>query len=385
MHHMEVWEEAAEAEFTSRYRDPALWLSEYWRNQNRRIEEAFEAWCAKRATAKPPIVTMADAFAEPEALRRLEALGAVLAPVALLAYWPDPEQIRRDLAATQDPRVFEAGHVRAIGFQAEGRSFIAFRGTSSRPEYLLDADIRRAGAPPCDCGFDRAWRVLRPLVAEWLRAARSVPIVLAGHFLGAALAIRAALDFAPNVEAVVAFAAPRVGGRQFLEHYQTRDLHRRTIRFTQLTDVVSRIPPPIIGVTHTGTEVVLGAARSQSSLARSADKVSYGLGKVFFSAYLPGQAPKRRYGTLMARLQPIAQIIPGHGLLVYPLAGLALLGGGLFFSIATSPNTTCANTAAASAISSLTSTSGPPRMNASTGFEMPRDVSRELNRTMLRL
>jgi hypothetical protein len=65
-------------------------------------------------------------------------------------------------------------------------------------------------------------------------------IVLAGHSLGAALAIRAAFDFAPNGEAVVAFVAPRVWGRQFLERSQALDLDRRTIRFTQLTDVVSR-------------------------------------------------------------------------------------------------------------------------------------------------
>jgi hypothetical protein len=328
----QAWDKAAEAEFTSRYRDPAFWLSDYWRSQGRRIEEAFEAWCAKRVAAQPPIVTMADAFAEPEALGRLHALGAVLAPVALLTYLPDPEQIRRKLAATQDAHVFEARHVRAVGFRTEGRSFVVFRGTSSRPEYLLDLDVRRAGAPSCHRGFDRAWAALRPLIADWLRAAPGASIVLAGHSLGAALAIRAALDFAPNVEAVVAFAAPRVGGRQFLERYQGLDLQRRTIRFTQLTDVVSRIPPAIIGFAHTGTEVVLGYADSQSSLARAADRMTFGLGKVFPNTYYPGPVPKGRCATLVDHLQPIAQIIPGYGLLVYPLACLALLGGSLFFS-----------------------------------------------------
>jgi Lipase (class 3) len=292
----------------------------------------FEPGAPNAPPAKPPIVTIADAFTEPEALHRLEALGAVLAPVALLAYWPDPEQIRRDLGATQDPHVFEAGHVRAVDFQTEGRSFITFRGTSSHPEYLLDADIRRAGAPPCHRGFDRAWRPLRPLVVEWLRGKSSGGIVLAGHSLGAALPIRAALDFSPNVEAVVAFAAPRVGGRDFLERCKAIDLDRRTIRFTQLTDVVSRIPPPIFGFTHTGTEVVLGYVGSQSSLARSADEISDRVGKVFPSPNLPGRVQKGRYATLLERLQPITQIIPGYGLFVYPLAGLALFGVGLSYS-----------------------------------------------------
>jgi hypothetical protein len=328
----QAWDKAAEAEFTARYREPAFWFSEYYRRQRCRIEEAFEAWCVKRAAEQPPIVTMADAFAEPEALRRLHALGAVWAPIAHLTYWPDAEQIRRDLAARQDPHVFEAGRVRAVGFRAEGRSFIIFRGTSSRPEYLLDADIRRAGVPPCHRGFDRGWATLRPLVAAWLRAAPVGPIVLAGHSLGGALAIRAALDLASNVEAVVAFAAPRVGGRQFLERYQALDLQRRTIRFTQLTDVVSRIPPSIIGFAHTGTEVVLGYTDSQSSLARAADRMTYSLGKVFGGTYYPDQTAKGRFATLMDRLQPIPQLIPGYGLLVYPLACVALLGGSLFLS-----------------------------------------------------
>jgi pimeloyl-ACP methyl ester carboxylesterase len=157
--------------------------------------------------------------------------------------------------------------------------------------------------------------------------------VLAGHSLGAALAIRAALDFAENVEAVVAFAAPRVGGRPFLERYKAIDLDRRTIRFTQLTDLVSRIPPPVFGFTHAGTEAVLGYVASHSSLVRAADEISSGLGKVFPSPNLPGLAPKGRFGTLLDRLQPIAQIVPGYGLLSYPFAVLALLGGALFFSL----------------------------------------------------
>jgi hypothetical protein len=118
----------------------------------------------------------------------------------------------------------------------------------------------------------------------------------------------------------------------FLSGIRKLDLQRRTIRFTQLTDIVSRIPPSIIGFAHTGTEVVLGYTDSQSSLARTADWMTFGLGKVFPNTYSPGPASKGRYATLMEHLQPITQIIPGYGLLAYPLACFALLGGSLFFS-----------------------------------------------------
>ena len=86
---------------------------------------------------------------------------------------------------------------------------------------------------------------MQHLLADW--QAGDKPIWIAGHSLGGALAVLAALDLTLNrklpVQGVYTFGQPRVGDRTFARSVK-KTLGDRMVRFVNNRDVVPQVPTP---------------------------------------------------------------------------------------------------------------------------------------------
>ena len=137
---------------------------------------------------------------------------------------------------------------------------VAIRGTEHLIEWLIDAEFRPTTFSPVPAagdvedGFFSIYRTLggvlpngqpadlRQFIGE---SAGKGSLTIAGHSLGAALAIMLALDVTVNspVETLTLYtlAAPRVGGREFRTCF---DQHvARSYRVYNEPDVVPKLPP----------------------------------------------------------------------------------------------------------------------------------------------
>ena len=91
----------------------------------------------------------------------------------------------------------------------------------------------------------------------------SCKITVTGHSLGAALAVLCAIDLQYNFEnhdiEVYLFGCPRVGNAAFAKSYNKRIF--KTLRVSNGNDIVTKIPPAILGFRHVGTEIHIGRLR----------------------------------------------------------------------------------------------------------------------------
>jgi hypothetical protein len=156
-----------------------------------------------------------------------------------------------------------AAYCKMIGDQA----IIAFRGTlvSSLENWSIDIDCRFRGKPSRHRGFYDGWNGLRPEITKWLEASDPKSITITGHSLGGAMAVLAAYDLAERwpIAAVTVFGCPRPGTVAFKEAYEARTagpgaltLAAITTRYVNSTDIVSRVPPPLL-FAHVGPAIVI--------------------------------------------------------------------------------------------------------------------------------
>ena len=156
-------------------------------------------------------------------------------------------------------KFFERGDTRAVGFILDGHACVVFRGTATAGDWWTDAKFFYTGIPRRHLGFVQAWHRIKDEVTDWLTLQRASGhrVVLAGHSLGAAIAILAAFDYAPafDIGAVITFGSPRVGSWAFRQAYQARRsgsapnapaLGEITWRFIEGGDVVTILPPPLL-------------------------------------------------------------------------------------------------------------------------------------------
>jgi hypothetical protein len=87
-------------------------------------------------------------------------------------------------------------------------------------------------------GLDEVWNELRDYLSEMDNGTRT--IWFTGHSLGAALATLAA-DRYGHVQGLYTFGSPRVGDLDF-----KKDFHIKTYRFVNNSDIVARVPPPVV-------------------------------------------------------------------------------------------------------------------------------------------
>jgi triacylglycerol lipase len=88
-------------------------------------------------------------------------------------------------------------------------------------------------------------------------------IAICGHSLGAALAVLCAADmqaaFPDRQVEVILFGCPRVGNRNFCEHYNR--VVPNTLRVENGNDIVTKVPPKIFGYRHVGAKIHVGHTR----------------------------------------------------------------------------------------------------------------------------
>jgi hypothetical protein len=205
-----------------------------------------------------PLQSLVDALASKE---DPHALAAYLSVQAALAYREEPK-IRIEVEKEEGKHYcpFEKWTTFAFGYTRAQHAFLAFRGTHRAYDWLIDFNFIPWGWPLRHLGFIRAWARIRKKVIQWVKELPedSRQLVLTGHSLGAALAVLAAFDLAKRklipVRRVVTFGQPRVGLFHFSDCYEMQrcgpqeaeTLHAISRRYTHETDVVSRLPPPLL-------------------------------------------------------------------------------------------------------------------------------------------
>lgn len=140
---------------------------------------------------------------------------------------------------------------------------LVFRGTDTLRDSLTDITLGLQflvrHKPGLHLGFRRALDSVWPDIEAEL-ATLDCPVFYTGHSLGAALATLAAARRAPK--AVYNFGAPRVGNPAFARSLS----HLAIYRVVDDIDLVSMVPPALLGFCHVGQEVRLRDHQSSSTL-----------------------------------------------------------------------------------------------------------------------
>jgi triacylglycerol lipase len=143
-----------------------------------------------------------------------------------------------------------------IGFlaQCQNKIYLILRGTQTSNEWVKDFTIN---LEPCIFtdhgkvheGFQRTYSLIRSDINESLSTiSAKLPIYVAGHSLGAALATLASLDIELStknrVSALITYGSPRVGDDTFVKAFNMH-FHNRSFRIVNTSDIVTSIPLPI--------------------------------------------------------------------------------------------------------------------------------------------
>ena len=187
---------------------------------------------------------------------------------AMLAYSNTPSSDIFERLHFEDAR--ENGVQYIIGKNCETRQLIiAFRGTDSFQDLYTDLRFWKMDIPygnkktriRVHSGFYKAYNhflvrdVIRKFITEEVK-----DIYITGHSYGAALAVLCALDLQYNFPdryfEVVTFGCPRIGNKHFAKSYNRRLV--KTIRFENGNDLVTKIPPAIMGFRHAGIRIHIG-------------------------------------------------------------------------------------------------------------------------------
>jgi pimeloyl-ACP methyl ester carboxylesterase len=147
-------------------------------------------------------------------------------------------------------------HTRGIMVEGHGATILAFAGTDPLvpANWFTDLDFK---VTPGNVhrGFDAAARSVWDALRDALALRRERPVVLAGHSLGAALAVvtadRMLAELNIRPVAVYAFGMPRAGDDEFARRYNDT-LGAATFRLVHGDDVVATVPPSATGFRHVG-------------------------------------------------------------------------------------------------------------------------------------
>lgn len=150
-----------------------------------------------------------------------------------------------------------------FGYVSGDTAFIVMRGTTSATDWRTDltmgvttdddlsAEDRAIignPEPRRHLGFARAWGHAAKDIEDWLvntaqKKHGAKHLCFSGHSLGGALALVGAHDFAKRkvatADAVITYAAPKVGGKKFRDEYTALGLSERTLRCESPEDLVT--------------------------------------------------------------------------------------------------------------------------------------------------
>jgi len=137
-----------------------------------------------------------------------------------------------------------------FSFQDPENIYIAFRGTEIRPrDILTDLSATSTSFPfgpgTVHSGFSDAFAAVVPQLTEFLsNCDKSKNVILCGHSLGGALATLCAAwvrQTTPRQVMLYTFGSPRVGCRDFVEHY-SKTASFPAFRVANPTDIVPSVP-----------------------------------------------------------------------------------------------------------------------------------------------
>lgn len=165
----------------------------------------------------------------------------------------------------------------------ERRAVVAFRGSESSLDFLVDALCLVTWGPPRHLGFTLAWWSVRADVCRFLDRHRDEfdGVEMCGHSLGGALAKIAALDLARTypIEAVLTLGAPRAFWGWGARRYDAttvagdRTLGDITRSYVNGTDIVATLPPWWLGFAHTQGMEPPGPSGREAWFFRLLDRV----------------------------------------------------------------------------------------------------------------
>lgn len=208
---------------------------------------------------------------EPTAAAFSEANALWLIELSRLVYRHDVEEQSAPPQPTRASFLQRAGLRQQAFFQDAGtdtqamlveaidRSYavLVFRGTEDPRD--LSEDLKAKSKPVHDNGarvhdgFEECFESVWPAIEAALKTIAQ-PVFYTGHSLGAALATRAAFERPP--QALYTFGSPLVGNTAFVSVVNATT---RVFRIVDDRDVVTMVPPPLIGYAHAGVHVPLRA------------------------------------------------------------------------------------------------------------------------------
>ena len=149
----------------------------------------------------------------------------------------------------------------------------AFRGTDEIGDWLDNVNALAVdhGLGKVHRGFqaalDDVWHAMRSKIRKMQPAdGARLPIWITGHSLGGAMATLAAaqlvVEDAPFYGCYT-FGSPRVADREFARNFSI-EAGRRTFRFQNNNDIVTRVPARIMGYSHVGQFVYIDVEKQLS-------------------------------------------------------------------------------------------------------------------------
>ncbi len=164
----------------------------------------------------------------------------------------------------------ELSHTFGIGFVLDRRAWIGFCGSNDREDWAQNC----LAMPGYHFGFQSIWSGVGNEVLDWAAGVADEvdSVVLTGHSLGGGIATLASYDLAREndvpVEALITFAAPRVGSPFFASRYNEQScnlvnqpqltLGDVTIRYVAKGDLVPRVPTALMFFKHVGSPQDVG-------------------------------------------------------------------------------------------------------------------------------
>jgi hypothetical protein len=171
----------------------------------------------------------------------------------ILAHWH-----LRVIAHLHSPTQGPLSDTATQGFvcQTDGATIIVFAGTDPGVVQTVLTDVETIpDADGMHPGFGRALDAVWDQLPGALPAQQPVRLLVAGHSLGAALAVLAAFRLHERMhidaDQVYTFGLPRVGGQSFGDRYEPA-LGARTFRLVNGDDPVPAVPPPLLTFHHVG-------------------------------------------------------------------------------------------------------------------------------------
>ncbi len=138
---------------------------------------------------------------------------------------------------------------------------VTFRGTEPKEieDLMADAKIKRVpgkGGGHVHRGFKAALEAVSADMAAAIRRFRDrdQPVFVTGHSLGAALAglaVGASKTEGVEIAGLYTYGMPRIGNKIFAERFDER-YGKKTFRFVNNNDTVTRVPPRSFGYKHVG-------------------------------------------------------------------------------------------------------------------------------------